>query len=91
MDGNSRIWAATLTGAVLGAVAGYIFFTEDGRAFRRQLEPMLDDALQELRSFRHTVEKAAHVAGEGWKLLNEAIGEADERPRYSMPHQSTPF
>jgi uncharacterized membrane-anchored protein YhcB (DUF1043 family) len=91
VNGTSRIWAAALGGAVVGAVAGYIFFTEDGRTFRRQLEPMLDDALRELNSFRHTVEKAARVAGEGWKLLNEAIGEAGDRPRYSIPHQSTPF
>jgi hypothetical protein len=90
VNGNSRFWAATLGGAVVGAIAGYMFFTEDGRTFRRQLEPMLDDVMREMNSFRHTVEKAAHVAGEGWKLLNEALGEAD-RPRYVAPHQSTPF
>lgn len=92
MTVNVRVWAATLGGAALGAVAGYLFFTEDGRTFRRQLEPALDDIARELNSFRHTVEKAASVAGEGWKLLNDAMGEtAQQRPRYPTPHQSTPF
>lgn len=91
MTVNARVWMAALGGAAIGAIAGYLFFTEEGRTFRRQLEPALDDIARELNSFRHTVEKAARVAGEGWKLLEEAMGEAGERPRYPTPHQSTPF
>ena len=32
-----------IAGAVLGTVAGFVFFTESGRAWRRQLEPALDE------------------------------------------------
>ncbi len=87
---NSRAMAATIVGAVIGGVAGYLFFTEHGRSVRRQLEPALDDFSRELLSFRDTVQKAAGVANEGWKLLNEAMGEGPQAPRYPGT-QSSPF
>jgi gas vesicle protein len=88
---NSRAVAATLVGAVIGGVAGYLFFTDHGRSVRRQFEPALDDFARELMSFRSTVQKAAGVANEGWKLLNEALGEGGQSPRYAGPRQSSPF
>jgi hypothetical protein len=69
-----------------------MFFSEQGRHLRRQLEPALEDFARELNSFRGTVARAAGVAGEGWKLLNEALGEAGGRQSiYTNPHQTTPF
>jgi gas vesicle protein len=83
---------ATVVGAVIGGAAGYLFFTERGRQFRRQLEPALDDLARELSSFRGTVQRAAGVASEGWKLLNDALGEGGT-PASQFPgaHQSSPF
>ena len=90
---NSRAVAATVVGAVIGGMAGYLFFTERGRAMRREFEPALDDFARELMSFRATVQKAAGVANEGWKLLNEVSGTiGEEAPRrYPMTHQTSPF
>ncbi len=88
--GNSRVMAATLVGAVVGGVAGYLFFTDHGRSVRRQIEPVLDDFARELISFRTTVQKATGVASEGWKLLNEALGETGPPPRYPG-RQTSPF
>jgi hypothetical protein len=89
---NSRAITATLAGAIIGGVTGYLFFTEHGRSVRRQLEPALDDIVRELNSFRRTVEKAAGVATEGWKLLNEAIGETGGRQSARFPGtQTSPF
>jgi len=88
---NPRALAATLIGAVIGGAAGYLFFTEHGRSLRRQIEPALDDFARELMSFRTTVQKAAGVANEGWKLLNDALGETSQPPRYAAPRQSSPF
>ena len=83
---------ASVVGAVIGGLAGYLFFTEHGRSLRRQLEPALDDFSRELNSFRATVHKAAGVANEGWKLLNEAMGESGgEQPRYASSRQTSPF
>jgi gas vesicle protein len=89
---NSRAVAATIVGAVIGGVAGYLFFTDHGRRLRREFEPALDEFARELMSFRATVQKAAGVANEGWKLLNDALGEGGHQPsRYPSPHQSSPF
>ncbi len=87
---NSRAIAATVLGAVVGGVAGYLFFTDHGRSIRRQIEPALDDFSRELMSFRTTVQKASGVASEGWKLLNEALGESGSTPRYPG-RQTSPF
>jgi gas vesicle protein len=88
---NSRAMAATVVGAVVGGVAGYLFFTEQGRSVRRQLEPALEDFARELMSFRATIQKAAGVANEGWKLLNDTLGEGGAPPRYPGAHQTSPF
>lgn len=82
---------ATVVGAVIGGAVGYLFFTERGRHLRRQMEPALDDFARELNSFRGTVQRAAGVAGEGWRLLNDALGERGTQPRYPAAHQSSPF
>ena len=88
---NSRAVAATVVGAVIGGVAGYLFFTEHGQRLRKQLEPALEDFSRELMSFRATVQKAAGVANEGWQLLNDALGESGRTQRYPAAHQSSPF
>ena len=90
--GNSRAVMASVVGAAIGGIAGYLLFTEEGRRMRRDLEPAIDDFARELNSFRHTVTKAAGVASEGWKLLNEAMGDSGaEPPRYQAPRQTSPF
>jgi gas vesicle protein len=88
---KSQAIAAAVVGGVVGAVAGYMFFTEQGRAWRRQLEPAIDDMARELAQFRGTLNRAMGVANEGWKVLNEALSENQGQAHYSNPHQSTPF
>jgi hypothetical protein len=87
--------AATVVGAILGGVAGYLFFTPQGSALRRRLEPAIEDLNHELNQFRGTFLKASNVASEGWRLLNDTLGEGNataSRPaRYPSPHQTTPF
>ena len=88
---NSREMAATIVGAVIGGVAGYLFFTERGRSVRRQIEPALEDFSRELMSFRNTVQEAAGVANEGWKLLNDTLGEGGKPAARSPIGQTSPF
>jgi gas vesicle protein len=89
---NSRAIAASVLGAILGAAAGYLFFSERGRRLRRQIEPVIDDVARDLSQFRSTALTAAGVACEAWKLLNEALGEpGPPPPRYPTPHQTSPF
>ena len=89
---NSQAVTASIVGAVIGGVVGYLFFTDGGRRLRRQIEPALDDFAKELNSFRATVNKAAGVASESWKLLNDAMGESTRPPaRYPNTRQTSPF
>jgi hypothetical protein len=91
VNDNSRAVAATIVGAAIGGLAGYVLFTERGRAFRRQLDPAIENFVRELNSFRLTVEKAAGAASESWKLLNEAMDSGSQRSRYPAVHQTSPF
>ena len=88
---NSRALAATIAGAVIGAVVGYLFFTERGRRVRRQIEPALDDFSRELLSFRTSVQNAAQVANEGWKLWKETLGEGGNSPARRSSGQTSRF
>ena len=92
MADNSRAIAVTVIGAIIGGAAGYLFFTDHGRGVRRQIEPALDDIARELSSFRGTLQRAAGVASEGWKLLNETLGDVTQPTRrFPTTHQSSPF
>jgi hypothetical protein len=53
----------------------------------------LEDLARELNHFRGTVSKAASVAGDGWKLLNDAVGgeTVNAPPRFADAHQTSPF
>jgi hypothetical protein len=88
---NTRELAATVAGAVIGGVAGFLFFTERGRTARRQIETALEDFLRELIGFRNTVQKAAGVVNEGWNLLNDTFGERGKPPTRYPSGQTSAF
>jgi len=52
MSERANTMMAAVAGAVIGAAAGFMFFTERGRALRRELEPVLDELAEELHNFR---------------------------------------
>ena len=65
---------ATVLGAIAGGVYGWLYMTENGRRLRDQIEPKLDDFVNEITKVRGTVEKARSAATEGWKSLSEVTG-----------------
>ncbi|HEU4927998.1 MAG TPA: YtxH domain-containing protein [Vicinamibacterales bacterium] len=74
MDERSRVLMATFLGAVVGGVWGWLYMTESGRRVRNQIEPKLDDFMNELTRMRGTVEKARSAANEGWRSLSDITG-----------------
>ena len=88
---DRQIVTATLFGALVGGLAGFLFFTERGRRVRREIEPALDDFVRELSSLRGSVQRAADVAGESWRLLNDMVREPTQ-PSHRFPGgQTSPF
>ena len=83
MDERSRVLMATLMGAVIGGVWGWLYLTESGRRIRDQIEPKLDDFMGELTRTRGTVEKARTAANEGLRSLNDITGSATSGGRWS--------
>jgi gas vesicle protein len=68
---QSRIMAGAAVGALIGAAASYLFFTEGGRGFRDRMEPAIDDLRGEFARFQKTIEKLGDMANEGMRVVNE--------------------
>jgi hypothetical protein len=79
VDERSRVLAASVIGAVAGGVWGWLYMTENGRRVRDQIEPKLDDFVNEIGRLRGTVEKARSAATEGLRSLNDVTGGAQGR------------
>jgi hypothetical protein len=88
---RQREIAAAAVGAVVGAIAGYMLFTDRGRDLRRRLEPTIEDFAHELVELRGTVNRAVGVASQGWSVLNEALGERSQSGTFATHHQTNPF
>jgi gas vesicle protein len=89
---NRETWAATMIGGAIGAVVAYLFFTDKGRALRRQVEPALEEFVRELNGFRASVQRTAGVAAESWNVFNDLLGNAASKPTRPYPGgQTAPF
>jgi len=72
--------AGAVVGALVGAAAAYLFFTEHGRVVRDRLEPLVDDLRQEFARFQRTFEKVGDMATEGMRVVNEFNAARTESP-----------
>jgi hypothetical protein len=77
VDDKARVLMSTLVGAAAGAAVGFLYLTERGQRFRRQIEPRLDSFIGEVQQLRGTVMKARAAADEGWRSLGEITGRVD--------------
>ena len=92
MNERCRVLAASVAGAALGGLVGYLYFTANGRRMREQIEPRLDEIASELGRLRTTVQKAQAVASEGWRSLSELVGEPRRPREWQAPsRQPSPF
>jgi hypothetical protein len=75
---DTSVMTATVVGALVGGLAGYLFFTERGKAVRRRLEPALEDFAREFSGFRSSVQRIAGIASEGWNVLNQGVDQGGQ-------------
>jgi len=69
---DSRVMVAgAIVGALIGAGAGYLFFTDAGKQMRDRLEPAVDDLRKEFARFQKTIEKVGEMANDGIRAVNE--------------------
>jgi gas vesicle protein len=68
---RTAICSGAMVGALVGAAATYLFFTEAGRSTRDRLEPAIDDLMREFQKFRRTLEKVGDMANDGMRAFNE--------------------
>ena len=71
MNEQSRVMAGAVVGALIGAAAAYLFFTDRGREMRDRMEPLVDDLRHEFTRFQRTFEKVGDMASEGMRVVNE--------------------
>ena len=80
MSEQSRVMAGAMVGALVGAAAAYLFFTDRGRHVRDRFEPMVDDLRDEVARFQRTFEKVGTMASEGMRVVNEFNAARAETP-----------
>ena len=68
---QTRVMAGALVGAMVGAAASYLFFTERGRVMRDRIEPAVDEMRREFMRFQKTIEKVGDLANDGVRMVNE--------------------
>ena len=71
MSEQSQVVAGAIVGALVGAAASYLFFTEGGRGYRERIEPAIDDLRREFSRFQKTIEKLGEMANEGLRVVSE--------------------
>lgn len=73
MDERTQVFMASVLGAAIGGVFGWLYLTERGRQVRVQLEPFFDTVIDEIHQTQHTVDKARLAASEGRRALDDVI------------------
>ncbi len=71
MNESRVVITGALAGALIGAAAGYLFFTNAGRGVRNRIEPAVEDLRREFGRFQRTIEKVGEMANDGLRVVNE--------------------
>jgi len=71
VNDRTAVAAGALVGAIVGAAAGYLFFTSRGRQLRDRIEPAIEDLQREFKRFQGTMRQMGRMAGEGARVVQE--------------------
>jgi hypothetical protein len=89
---RSQIVGATLAGAAIGGLIGYLFFTASGRRLRGEIEPRVVEASREIVRVRDAVAQAFSVIEDGRRSLERLAATSDRWPVYEThSERDVPF
>jgi len=71
VNDSRTIVAGAMVGALIGAAAAYLFFTDAGKGVRDRMEPAVDDLRREFARFQKTIEKVGEMANDGLRVVSE--------------------
>lgn len=71
MNDSRMMVGGALVGALIGAAATYLFFTDAGKGVRDRMEPAVDDLRREFARFQKTIVKVGEMANEGLRVVHE--------------------
>jgi hypothetical protein len=74
MDDRARITLSMAVGAALGGFAGFLLFTDRGRAFREELEPQLEQLFGEAQRLSTAFDKTRRAVKDGLATLKTDEG-----------------
>jgi hypothetical protein len=84
MDDRARIALSMGLGAALGGLTGFLLFTDRGRAFRRELEPQLEEFFQEAQRLTAAFDRTRKAVKDGLASMNpEGAGSVDKNADWS--------
>ena len=71
MNQSRVVIVGAVVGALVGAAATYLFYTDAGKHVRERIEPAVDDLRREFGRFQKTIEKLGEMANDGLRVMNE--------------------
>ena len=85
MSERSQVVAATLAGAAIGGLIGYLYFTAGGRRLRGEIEPRLTEASRDIVRVRDAMSDAFAAIEEGRRSLQRLASQLARPPVYEAP------
>jgi hypothetical protein len=86
MDDRIRVIGGGLLGAVVGGLAAYLLFTDEGRDRLSRLAPAADDLSRVLQDMRTTLSKLGDVALEGRRTAGQVLAAFSEGSHHHTWH-----
>ena len=71
MRDRTAVLLGLTAGAIVGGVAGWLYFTEGGRRVRERLEPQIDQIAERAGALRDSALRAQRAAAESWRSVQE--------------------
>ena len=88
MSERTQVVAATLAGAAVGGLIGYLYFTAGGRRLRREIEPRLTEVSRDIVRVRDAVSNAFAAIEEGRRSLERLAGRLAGAPVCEPPAEA---